>query len=113
MDRETTVARKRDQDAETPIMQEQDHMKNVEMARSTTPKPETTFEEMLNAMGDSLSDLASSEDEEDGEAEDDDEEDTEIGKLSGDNEPGSVMGTISEAVQHRMESFRQKQMRLD
>jgi len=68
---------------------------------------------MLNAIGDSLSDLASSKDEEDREDEDDDEEDTWHGKLSEDDEPGWVMGTISKMVQHRMESFRQKQMRVD
>jgi hypothetical protein len=74
----------------------------------TTTKPEITFEEMLNAVGDSLSDLESSEDEEDGEDEDDDEEDTEHGKMSEDNKPGWVMGTIPKTVQHRMESVPQK-----
>jgi len=68
---------------------------------------------MLNAIGDSLSDLASSDDEEDGEDEDHDEEDTELGKLSEHDEPGWVMGTVSKTVQHPMERFRQKQMRLD
>jgi len=113
VERETAVARKRVQDAETAMMQEQEHMENVEKGRSTTTKPEITFEEMLNAIGDSLSDLASSEDEEDGEDEDDDEEDTGHGKLSEDDEPGWVMGTISKTVKHRMETFRQKQLRLD
>jgi len=112
-ERETAVARQRVQDAETAIMQEQEHMGDVEMGRSTTTRPEMTFEEMLNAIGDSLSDLTSSEDEEDGEDEDDDEEDTGHGKLIEDDEPGWVMGTISKTVQHCMESFRQKQMRLD
>jgi len=41
-----------------------------------------TFEEMLNAMGDSLSDFESSDDEEDAEDKEDDEEDTVLGKLS-------------------------------
>jgi hypothetical protein len=59
LDRETAVARQRGQDAETGIMQEQEHMRNVENAQSTTTKPETTFEEMLNAIRYSLSDLAS------------------------------------------------------
>jgi len=68
---------------------------------------------MLNAIGDGLSDLACSEDKEDGEDEDDDEEDTELSKLSEDDEPGWVIGTISKTVQHCMESFWQKQMRLD
>ena len=107
------MARHRVQDAETLIMQEQEHMGNVEKGRSTTTKPEITFEEILNVIGDSLSDLASSEDEEDGEDEDDDEEDTGHRKLSEDDEPGWVMGTISSTVQHLMESLGQKQMRLD
>jgi len=68
---------------------------------------------MLNAIGDSMTNLANSEDEEDGEDEDDDKENTELGKLSEDDEPGWVMGTISKMVQHRMESFRQRQMRFD
>jgi len=106
------VARKQGQDAETAIMQEQEHMRNVEKAQSTTTKPETTFDQFLNAIGDSLSDLASSQDEEDGEDKDDDEEDTELGKLSEDDERGWVMGTISKMVQHRMESCRPKQIRL-
>jgi len=72
-----------------------------------------TFGEMLNAIGDSLSDLASSEDEEDREDRDDDGEDTGHGILSEDDEPGWVMGTISKMVQRRMESFWQKQKRLD
>jgi len=95
--RETAVARKRVQDAETAIMQEQQHMRNVAISRSTTTKPETTFEEMLNAIGDSPSNLACSDHEQDGEDEDD-EEDTERGKLSEDNESGQVMSTISKMV---------------
>jgi len=66
---------------------------------------------MLVAIGDSLSDLASSDDGEDGEDEDDAE--TEQGKLSEDDEPGWVMGTITQTVQLRMERFRQMQKKLD
>jgi len=83
------------------------------MALSTTTKPDTSFEEMLNAIRDSLSDLVSLDHEHDSEEEDDDEEDTELGTLSGDDEPGWVMGTISTMVQHRIVCFRQKQMRLE
>jgi len=86
-------------------MQDQKQMRNVQKARSTTTKPETTFQEMLNAIGDSLSDLASSEDEEDGDDEDDDEEDTELGKLSEDDEPGCVIGTMSKTGQLHMQSL--------
>jgi len=110
---ETAVARKRVQDAETAIMQELKDMTTAESAGATTTKPETMFEVMLNAIRDSLSNLASSDNEQDGEDEEDDEEDTELGKLCDQDEPGWVMGTISKTVQHHMESFRQKQMRLD
>jgi len=106
MDRETAVARERVQDAETAIIQEQEDMRNAEKAGSTTRKTEKTFEQMLNAIGDGLSDLASSDDDEDGEGEADDEEDIELGKISEDDEPGWVMSIISKAVQHRIESFR-------
>jgi len=113
VERETPVTRKRVQDAETAMMHEQEQMGIVVTGRSTTTKPEISFDQMLNAIGDSLSDLASSEHEEDGEDEDDDEEDTGHGKLSEDDEAGWVMCTISKTVQHRMESIRQKQTSLD
>jgi len=109
----TTVARKQVQAAETMIMQEQEDMRNVGKARSTTTKSEIAFEEMLNAIGDSLRNLASSNNDKDWEDEDNAEEDTEHGKLSEDDEPCWAMSTISKMVQHRMESFRQMQMRLD
>jgi hypothetical protein len=68
---------------------------------------------MLNAITDSLSNLASSQDEEDGEDEDDDEEDTGLHKLSEDDEPCWVMGNISITVHHHTDNFQPKQMRLD
>jgi len=110
---ETAVARKWVEDAETAIKQKQDDMRNAEKVGLTTTKPETTFEEMLNARGDSLSNLASSDIGENGEDEDDDEADPVGSKLSDDDEPGWVMGTISETEQYRKERFRQKQMKLD
>jgi hypothetical protein len=66
---------------------------------------------MLVAIGDSLSDHASSDDGEDGEEEDD--EQTGQGNLSEDDEPGWVMGTITNTVQQRMERFQQRQMTHD
>jgi hypothetical protein len=112
VDVETTGARKRVEDAETAIMQEEADMSNAEEERSTIRKPEITFEKMWNAIGDSLRDLVSSDDEEDGKHKED-EEDTALGMPREDDEPGWVMGTISRRVQYRMESFQQKQMRLD
>jgi len=110
VERETAGARKRVEDAEAAVQQEQDDMTHADIAGLTPREPEKTFEEMMAAIGDSLRDLASSVDGEDGEDED---EETELGKVSEDDEPGWVMGTISETVQQRMESFRQKQMKLD
>jgi len=76
-------------------------MTHAEIAGLTPREPEKTFEEMMAAIGDSLSDLASSDDGEDGEDED---EERELGKLSEDDEPGWVMGTISQTVQQRIEA---------
>jgi len=111
VERETAGARKRVEDAEAAVQQEQDDMMHAEIAGLTSREPEKTFEQMLVAIGDSLSDLASSDDGEDGEDEDDKE--TEQGKLSKDDECSWVMGTITETVQQCMERFRQKQMTLD
>jgi len=66
---------------------------------------------MIVAIGDSLSDLATSDDGEDGEDEDDEE--TERGQLSKDDEPSWLMGTITKTVQQRLERLRPKQMTLD
>jgi hypothetical protein len=71
------------------------------------------FEEILNAIGDSLSNPSHSDDMQDGEEEAADEEDADLSKLSDDDEPRWVMGTISKTVRHCIESFRQKQMRHD
>ena len=86
-------------------------MTHAEITGLMSREPEKTFEEILVAIGDSLSDLASSDDGED--REDEDDEESEQGKLNDDDEPGWVMGTITKTVQQRMESFRQKQMKLN
>ena len=88
-------------------------MRNAEQAGLTTTKRETTFEEMMNAIEDSLSDHSSSDDREDGEDEDDDQDDPVGGKFREHDETGWVMGTISTLVQYRRERFRQKQMKLN
>ena len=59
-----------------------------EKLQSTTTRTETAFEQLLNAIRDYLSDLASSDNAEDWEDEDVHEEDTELGKLSEDDKPG-------------------------
>jgi len=111
VERQTGGARKRVEHAEAAVQQEQDDMSQAEIAGLTSREPEKTLEEMLVAIGASLSDHASSNDGEDGEQEDD--EKTEQGNVSEDDEPGWVMGTIHTTVQQRMERFRQKQMKLD
>jgi len=74
-------------------------------------EPEKICQEMMVVIGDSLSDLASSDDGEDGEDEDD--EVTEQGQVSEDDEPAWVMGTITKPVQQCMGRFRQKPMKID
>jgi hypothetical protein len=103
VERETAGARNRVEDAEAAVQQEQDDMTHGEIAGLTPKEPEMTFEVMKAAIGDSLSDLASSDNGEDGE---DQDEETELAKLSEDDEPGRVMGTISKTVQQRKETFR-------
>jgi hypothetical protein len=56
-----------------------------------------------------MTDVASCDNGEDGEDEDDEE--IELGKLSEDDEPAWVMGTIAKTGQQRMERFHQKQMK--
>jgi len=111
VERVTAGARKRVEDAQAAVQQEQDDMTHAKVAGLTSRKPEKTCEEMLVAIGDSLSDLASSNHGENGADEDD--EDTEQGKLSEDDELSWVMGTITKTVQQGMERFRQKQMKHD
>jgi len=74
-------------------------------------EPEETLHGMKFAIRDSWSDLVSSDDGED--EEDNDDDPTEQGKLSEDDEPGWVMGTISTMVLQCMERFRQKQMKFE
>jgi len=68
------------------------------------------YQEVIVAIRQGLSDIASSDDWEDGEDENDDE--TELGKLCKDDEPSWVMGTMSKTEQPRIERFRQKLMKL-
>jgi len=71
------------------------------------------LKEIQKAIGDSLSNLVSSDDEEDGDVVVHNREDSGLGKESEDEEPGWVMDTIFKTEQQCMESFRQKQMRLE
>ena len=111
MERQSTGARKTDEDAEAAVQQQQHDMKHAGIAGLTTRQHKMMFEGMMVAIGDSLSDLESFDYGEDGEDEDDDE--TEQGKLSKNDEHSWVIGTISKTAEQHMERFRQKQMKLD
>ena len=99
-ERETAVARKWVAGAETAIKQEQEDMRKIDIVGLTTREPEKTFQEILAEIGDSLSGLASSNDQEDAEGEGDD--DTGLGKLSKDDKLGCVMAAIYTIVQQHM-----------
>jgi len=110
-ERETAGARKRVQDAEAAVLQEQEDMKRAENEGLRNREPDMTFQGTIVGIADSLSDLASSDDGEDGE--DDDDRETEQNKLSDDDQPGCVMSTISNMPQQRIERFRQNLVKLD
>jgi hypothetical protein len=99
------------EDTEAGVEQEQDNMTHAEIGILTSRVPEKTLEKMLVAIGDSLSDLVSSDHWEDGEDEDGGEPDQ--GKLSDDEQPGWVMDAITKTVQLCMKRFWQKQRNLD
>jgi len=71
VERETAGARKRVEDAEAAVEHEQDDMTHAEIAGLMSRECEKTFEKMHFNIGDSLSDLASSDDGQVGEVEDD------------------------------------------
>jgi hypothetical protein len=66
---------------------------------------------MMVPIGDSLSYIASSNDGEDGEENND--KDLAQGKLSEDDQPRWVMGRIFKTVQQQMERFHQTEVKLD
>ena len=60
--RETAGAIKRVEDTEAAVQQEQDDMMHAEIAGLPPREPENTFEEVMAAIVDNLSDLACSDD---------------------------------------------------
>jgi len=80
-------------------------MAHAESTGLTSRDPEKTFKKVMAAIRDSLSDLARSDD---GETWDDEDYETEQGKLSEDNEPSWVRGTISKTVELHMGSFQKE-----
>jgi hypothetical protein len=109
--RETAVARKRVETAEPAVQQEQEDTMLAEITGLMKWQPKKTFNKMKVPVGDSLSDLASSEEWVDGE--DQDDEKTEQGKLSEDDEPGWALSTFIKTVQLHMVRFRQAHIKLD
>jgi hypothetical protein len=96
--RETAAARQRVDDGETATKHGQEDMSNAEKAALTTTKPEMTIEQMLNAIGDTLGDHAHSDNRKDGDHQDDHKQDPQLGKLSEDDKPSWVIGTLSKTV---------------
>jgi hypothetical protein len=85
-------------------------MNNAQTVRFTPRAPDKTFDEMLLAIADSLSDLESSDNRHNWEDEDDL---IEQGKLREHDKPGWVMGTITHTAQQSMQMLQQMQMTLD
>jgi len=110
-ERETAGAKKRVKDADAAFRQEQEDADATESTGLTTSEPKEMFHEMMVPIGDSLSDIASSDDGE--EWEDEDDKQREQGQLSEDDKPSWGMGTIAKMVQQRTEGSLQTQMKLD
>jgi hypothetical protein len=92
------------------MKQAREDMRNAGKAGLTSRKPEMAFEEMLNSIGHSLSDIASSKNGVVVEDKDDDAHDTELGKLSEADQYGCMMDTTSKTVEHRLKPFQQKEI---
>jgi len=96
VERETAVARRRVEVTEATIRQGQDDAEGAENGGFTTGEPEKMFHEMIIPIGDSLSDIASSDHGEDGENEAD--EQTEQWQLKEVDKPSWEMGAITKTV---------------
>jgi len=104
VEKDTAGARKRFEYAQAAVQQEQEDTRKAENVGFKNREPQKTFLEKMVAIGDTLSDLVSSDHAEDGEDEDDEE--TEQGQLSEDDTPGWVMGTITKMVPQLLQRFR-------
>ena len=96
VERENAGVTKRVEDAQAVVQQDQEDTNKAEIAGLKNRQSEITFQEMMVAIGDSLSDLASSDDGRD--EEDEDDEQTAQGHPSKDDESSWVMGTITKTV---------------
>lgn len=108
IERETAVARQRVEDAVAVIREEQEDTQPADTTGLTTMEPQKMYHEMMVAIGDILTDIASSDYGKD--LEDDNNDESEQGQLTENDEPGCVMHTITLMVQERMDKFRQKRI---
>jgi hypothetical protein len=102
--RKPTVERQEVDDAETTNNWRLENMRMAGKAGLKMRKPEKTFQDLCYPIGDSRSNRTSADDEEAVKNKEDYEEDTIVGKLSQDDEPGWVIGTISKMVHCASES---------
>jgi len=105
------VARKRVENAVKTITREQEAMQNAANVELATKEPEIPSKHMMIAIGEGLSNHAYFKTVEDGH--DKDDEDTELGKLSEDDQPGWVVATMPITAQQRMQTYRQMWIKLD
>jgi hypothetical protein len=108
---DTAGARIQVEDAHAAVRKELEDTETTENVGLTTTEPEKMCPEMMVAIRGSLSHIASLNHGEDGEDEDD--ADTEQDKISENDKPGWVMGTVAKRVKLHMERFREMQMEVD
>ena len=90
VDSETAAARKRVVEAEAAVERERDAV----LKRAVVDTTKITFEEMLEAIGDNVDDVATSKEKDNDENEKEDGEDNDDANLSDKNEPNWVVGTF-------------------
>jgi hypothetical protein len=94
------------------IKQEQEDMRYAELAELTTRKTKKKFQDVLNAIGDSLTNRTSSDNAKNPEDVEDNDTHTVLGNLSDDGKPGWVMGRITGPVLQCMVNVLQIQIKL-
>ena len=107
MESEIAAARQRVAEVKAAVEREKDSV----LRRVATDTTKITFEEMLEAIGDSINNIATS-DEEDDKDKEEDGEDNVNSELSDDNKPNWIVGTINKLVQKLLDTFWTKQMKL-
>jgi hypothetical protein len=113
--KEMAAARKRVAEAEEAVERERERAEDMKLRRLAAGPTKMTFHGMMEAIGNNVEDvMTSDEDDDDEEDDEDDTDDTKVGDdAENEYECDSVVGTINQSVQQCLVSFRAKRMKLE